>query len=188
MSTESEHHNSGEPLPDRPIECSGCKKSISVKYTEIVNQHITSTSMCGDCPVLERRLNGAPVGEKAASPKEGATGLACGNCGTTMESIRMGSPLGCAHCYEVFTDVVIQELLSADKVPQRVASIKKTTPIHIGRAPGEAQEINPSLRLLALNEALSETLKREDYEQAAMLRDQIKELTDHQPEETDGEG
>ncbi len=40
------------------------------------------------------------------------------------------------------------------------------------------QEINPSLRILALNEALNEMLKSEKYEQAAWLRDQIKALTD----------
>ena len=46
-------------------------------------------------------------------------------------------------------------------------------PLHIGRAPGEVVEINPTLRLIALNEALDETLIREEYEQAAVLRDQI---------------
>ncbi len=48
----------------------------------------------------------------------------------------------------------------------------------MGRAPGEKIEISPSLKLIALNEALSETLSREDYEQAAWLRDQIKKLTE----------
>ena len=37
-------------------------------------------------------------------------------------------------------------------------------------------EISPTLRLIALNEALDETLIREDYEQAALLRDQIRAL------------
>jgi protein arginine kinase activator len=36
------------------------------------------------------------------------------------------------------------------------------------------------MRLLALNEALNETIQREDYEQAALLRDQIKAITDTQ--------
>ena len=58
--------------------------------------------------------------------------------------------------------------------------MKKSHPIHIGRAPGESLAISPSSRLLALNEALKETLNREDYEQAAWLRDQIKALTDNE--------
>ncbi len=165
-------------LPDRPLECGGCKKDISVKYTEIVGQQITNTSMCADCPVLEKHLKGTPAQEKGKLKWDGSAGLACGNCGTSLEALRLGSPLGCSECYEVFGDVIISNLLKEEKVPQRVATTKRTTPIHIGRAPGEKQEINPSLRLLALNEALRETLKREDYEQAAHLRDQINELTD----------
>lgn len=165
------------PALERPIECGSCKKDIIIKYTEIIGQQITCTGMCSDCPVLERRLRGAPSDEKEWKAVDGKTGLACGNCGTTLEALRTGSNLGCSECYEVFGDVIVNELVLAGKVPQRVGSTKKTTPIHIGRAPGESQEINPSLRLLALNEALRETLKREDYEQAALLRDQIQELT-----------
>ena len=48
----------------------------------------------------------------------------------------------------------------------------------MGRTPGQAVAINPSLKLLALHQALNETLSREDYEQAAWLRDQIKALTE----------
>ncbi|MBB64423.1 MAG: hypothetical protein CMO81_05110 [Waddliaceae bacterium] len=54
--------------------------------------------------------------------------------------------------------------------------VGKSTPVHVGRAPGQSAEMSPTLRLVALNEALKETLSREDYEQAAWLRDQIKEL------------
>lgn len=180
------HPNDEEQLPDRPIECGGCKKPIAVKYTEIVGQQITNNCMCADCPVLERRLHGTPSLEKGIPKWEGSAGLACGNCGTTLESLRIGNILGCSECYEVFGDVIITDLLKESRVPPRIATTKRTTPIHIGRAPGESQEINPSLRLLALNEALRETLKREDYEQAAMLRDQIKELTDKK-EDSHGE-
>lgn len=178
--TDNQESRSGDEkkLPERPIECGGCKKAIAVKYTEIIGQQITHTSMCADCPLLDRRLHGTPTVEKGKFQWEGSAGLACGNCGTTLEALRLGSTLGCNECYEVFGDVIINDLLKEGKVPVRIATTKKTTPIHIGRAPGESQEINPSLRLIALNEALRETLKREDYEQAAMLRDQIKELTE----------
>jgi protein arginine kinase activator len=84
-------------------------------------------------------------------------------------------------CYEVFDDVLISEMLAARKIPPRIANAKKTVPVHIGRAPGEIKEISSSLRLLALNEALSDMLKKEDYEQAAWLRDQIKALTEKNP-------
>lgn len=166
-----------EKIPDRPLECSECKKPIMVQYTEIIGNTITRTSMCQDCPELQRRLQGSPTPLQDIKSEQ-ATGLACGNCGTTLEAVRVGNPLGCSDCYEVFNDILLGEMLSAEKIPPRIAITKKSIPIHIGRAPGEIQEMNPSLRLLALNEALNETLKREEYEQAAWLRDQIKALTD----------
>lgn len=170
--------NNPDQQPDRPLECSECRKPISVIYTEIVGGAITRTSMCADCPELHRRLYGAPV-HHPGETLESTTGLACGNCGTTLESLRVGIPLGCSVCYEVFDDVLIGEMLASEKIPPRITTVKKSIPIHIGRAPGESQEMNPSLRLLALNEALNETLKKEDYEQAAWLRDQIKALTEN---------
>lgn len=184
MNEQSEfEHPPLDKLPDRPLECTECKKPIVVWYTEIVGKSITQTCMCSDCPVLERRLHGAPHVEHGVGQAEGSTSLVCGNCGTTLESVRVGTPLGCDVCYEVFDDVLIPEMLAARKIPPRIATAKKSIPIHIGRAPGEIQEISPSLKLLALNDALNEMLKKEDYEQAAWLRDQIKALTDKKTKE-----
>lgn len=173
-----EENNHENKIPDRPLECSECKKSITVRYTEIIGNSITRISMCSDCPELHRRLYGAPT-HYLPGNQEGITGLACGNCGTTLNALRVGTPLGCSICYEVFDDILLTEMLASEKIPSRITPIKKSILIHIGRAPGEIQEINPSLRLLALNEALNETLKKEDYEQAAWLRDQIKALTEN---------
>lgn len=184
--TDKDEEDELEKLPERPLECSECKKPISVCYTEIIGNNITRTSMCADCPELQRRLHRTPIHGTAYQFEGAATGLACGNCGTTLESLRVGLPLGCSSCYEVFDDVLISEMLAAEKIPPRLATAKKAIPIHIGRAPGESQAINPSLRLLALNEALTETLKKEDYEQAAWLRDQIKALTEN-PEKPDAQ-
>lgn len=167
-----------ENIPERPLECTECRKPIAVFYTEIIGNNITHTSMCADCPILRHKLHGTPHVEHAGTSAEGSTGLACGNCGTTLEAIRVGTPLGCDVCYEVFDDILLPEMLAANKIPPRIATNKKSVPVHIGRTPGEIQEISPSLRLLALNEALNEMLKSEDYEQAAWLRDQIKALTD----------
>jgi protein arginine kinase activator len=176
-----------EKLPERPLECTECKKPIAVHYTEVVGNSIIHTCMCADCPELQRRLHGTPPKEKGQETLEQKTGLACGNCGTTLESLRVGGALGCSECYQVFDDMILPEIASAGKLPARIGAAKKTLPVHIGRAPGESKELNPSLRLLALNEALNETLKREDYEKAAWLRDQIKALTE-QTEKKEDEG
>lgn len=167
------------PDPDRPMECD-CKKTIAVRYTEIVGDTITHTSMCNDCPELQKRLHGRAYYEQSGLVTEGEGVIACGNCGTTLAAVKMGNPLGCSVCYDVFGDLILNELQSNKKLPSRINLNKKTLPIHIGKTPGEVQEISPGVRILALNEALTETLKREDYEQAAWLRDQIKALTEKQ--------
>lgn len=177
MVNPSEHE-----LPvDRPLECGECKRPIAVRYTEIVGDTITHTIMCADCPVLQKKLFGLTAAQIYSLP-EGAQ-LACGNCGTNIEAVRVGTHLGCNVCYDVFEEVILTELQNVKKVPPRINLNKKSSPIHIGRAPGEVRDINPASRLLALNEALTETLKKEDYEQAAWLRDQIKAITDENLED-----
>lgn len=169
--TKSDKH-----FPDRPLECGECKKPITIRYTEIIGDSITHTSMCADCPELQRRLHGTNPQEFVANQVASAAGLECGNCGTTLEEVKRGHRLGCTDCYTVFEDVLLLEMQATGRLPPRLLPIKKGLPIHIGSTPGETLTINPSSRLLALNEALKETLSREDYEQAAWLRDQIKEI------------
>lgn len=167
-----------ESNAERPLECGKCKKPIKVLYTEIIGNSIVRTSMCADCPELLRHLRGIESGDKSTGQLEGVADLCCGNCGTTLEEIKRGHFLGCEECYNIFGDILISELLAANKLPSRLVNVKKSVPIHIGRTPGEPFTINVASRLLALNEALSETLRREDYEQAALLRDQIRDLTE----------
>ncbi|NGX60613.1 MAG: Protein-arginine kinase activator protein [Chlamydiae bacterium] len=168
-------------MPERPLDCTECKKPITVHYTEIVGDKMTRTVMCADCPHLEKKLYGA-TRRKEEEGEEIVTALACGNCGTSLDAIKRGQSLGCSECYEVFAETLIQDLLKENRISRHLTSNKKTQPLHIGRVPGEVVEISPTLRLIALNEALDETLIREDYEQAALLRDQIqalKEKTKH---------
>jgi protein arginine kinase activator len=167
-------------MEERPLECSECKKDIAVQYTEIVNNNIVHTCMCAECPILQQRMHGIASTEDSEPQLGNTAGLCCGNCDTNLETVRTGNPLGCEECYDVFADVLIMEMQASNKVSQRLFSekSKKSMPIHIGRSPGESTEINPSIRLIALNEALNEVLLKEDYEQAAWLRDQIKELTE----------
>ncbi len=162
-------------MPQRPLDCSECKKPIAVCYTEIVGETLTRVSMCSDCPHLEKKLHGVGGIEGREGSQE-LTSLACGNCGTTLELIRKGNLLGCPECYEVFADPLIKELRKNNRISHHLTTNTHSQPLHIGRVPGEITEISPTLRLIALNETLDETLVKEDYEQAALLRDQIRIL------------
>lgn len=163
-------------MAERPLDCSECKRPIAVCYTVLVGDKMTRTIMCADCPHLERRLYGTHAKDGTAYYLSQGTELTCAHCNTSLEQVRMGHLLGCSSCYEVFANVILSDLLKGRLISRHLTSNKKTQPLHIGRVPGEVSEISPTLRLIALNEALDETLIREDYEQAAQLRDQIETL------------
>lgn len=167
-------------MTERPLECSHCKKQISVTYQEIVADVISCSEMCADCPILEQKLRGQTSSIPDCSDKGKDTALCCANCMTTLESVLTGNPLGCSHCYTVFEDTLINELLSQEKVPSRLKKeiqTKHSFSLHTGKNPETPLTLSPSTRLISLNEALNEALKKENYEQAAWLRDQIKELS-----------
>jgi protein arginine kinase activator len=174
-------------MAERPVECSHCKKPHKVIYKEITGNAILITEMCADCPILEQRLHGPKVEPALAGSTlaEEATGLACGNCATLLDAVKMGNPLGCSHCYQVFGDLIIGALLEEQKIPSNLKkglTVRKNQPIHVGKAPGKQVNLPTSNRLTELNMALNEALKKENYEEAAGLRDQIKALMDKKDE------
>lgn len=163
-------------MPDRPIECSQCKKTISVIYKEITDESIICTEMCADCPVLQSKLHGEHKEKKG----EHESVLCCSNCGTSLESVKMGEPLGCSDCYSVFGDLLVSELIASKSLPSALGAklaSQKSQAIHIGKSPDKPTDITLSSKLSSLNEALNVALKRENYEQAAWIRDQIKAIT-----------
>lgn len=171
---------------ERPLECSACKRPIAILYTEIVRNQKTCTGMCKDCPELEKRLFGS-LKENEGHDHFKNSELVCGNCGTTLQDVRRGHRLGCQECYTVFENVIVLELQNTQRLPPKLVSLKKSASIHVGKIQGKGSSVNPSSKLLALNEALNDTLKREDYEQAAILRDQIKAIENSQTRDSSDE-
>ena len=164
-------------MTERPVECSQCKKPTKVLYKEIAQGSMNVTEMCSDCPLLLRKLHGTAPEKVLEGKGQERTTLFCGNCHTPLEAVKMGNPLGCSQCYTVFGDVLVQELLAENKLPKVMETAKRNQPLHIGKTLDKPVQIPSSNRLTALNEALNEALKKENYEEAAWLRDQIKELT-----------
>ena len=162
-------------FPDRPLECGGeCHRPIKILYTEIVGKNVSTTAMCAECPVLRQKMHGGRTVQHApgSSPAE----TVCEGCGQTLDEVKMGGPLGCPLCYDLFHDEIVRELSQLERIPIKNVLQRREEPLHVGKAPGGHQELDPSLKRLALQQALHETLGREDYEQAALLRDQINEI------------
>ena len=163
-------------MSERPVECGECKRTVKVIYKEIVDHATTRTEMCDECPILKAKLHG-----DLTSAEKKASSICCGVCGTSLESVQMGQPLGCSECYVVFADTIIRELIATDTIPsalKKKAETHRLQTLHLGRAPEQTASSALSMKLASLNEALNEALKKENYEQAAYLRDQIKAITD----------
>lgn len=107
---------------------------------------------------------GPTVGELLGTLAGDAGIQACPNCGTQFKQIRQTGRVGCAECYQVFS-TRIRLLLS---------QVGLVDP-HSGRYPNRLASYRRLLvDRVAITEDLKAALGREDYEQAAELRDRIR--------------
>ena len=91
---------------------------------------------------------------------------ACPQCGITFFEFRNQGRLGCAHDY-VFFEAELDPLIS---------NIHGATQ-HVGKKPKRADVgIEKQTDLIRLRKELDKAIKREDYEQASKLRDQIRSV------------
>ncbi|MCB1107199.1 MAG: UvrB/UvrC motif-containing protein [Chlamydiia bacterium] len=170
-------------MHERPLECSQCKKGADVIYSEMVGETVITTEMCRECPVLKQKLQGNASFQNEAKKEEG---LCCSHCQTSLESVLMGEPLGCQECYAIFQDVLTDQLLDSQLISPRLKPnpASPVPTLHIGRSPHIDENMKHSARIRDLNEALSDALKGENYEEAAWLRDQINALAKANDEQT----
>ena len=97
-------------------------------------------------------------------------GPACPDCGMTLDEFRKKGRLGCAKDYEVFKAHILELL-------ERVHGSRT----HVGRLPGTSEaEIERQKRMSALRHELEVAIRDEAYESAARLRDEIRELEQHE--------
>ena len=92
---------------------------------------------------------------------------ACPDCGMTIPKYKETALLGCSTCYETFKE----------KLLQVIARVQDNHVQHVGNSP---KQITPSMkRTLQIRQLLKElnsAVTRENYENAAKLRDQLKAL------------
>lgn len=160
--------------------CSCCKKPSTICYTSVDSDLITRSYLCSACPSFQSERYGKDISDINLS-QSSILNVECGNCKMSWKQVEADEILGCSQCYVVFKDLLITRLSKANKISSCFASDKHSGILHIGKKPEEIREINPTLQVIALKEALKETLDKEEYEQAAFIRDQIKKLQDNAP-------
>lgn len=163
-----------DPSEESSALCYNCQQPAVICFTEISDNITSRCYVCNNCPYPSRYYDRETF--LASSTKDSLI-LECGNCKTKW-CIRDTDKvlLGCSLCYRTFKSLIVSQLLRHQAISSYTAD--KTNNFHIGRSLENVEKptINPAMRLIALHEALQETLRQEDYEQAAEIRDQINQL------------
>jgi len=114
-------------------------------------------------PVAE--LVASPADGEATTPDESADEPSCPNCGLQFSEYQQVNLFGCAHDYTRFAE-------SADELIRRWHGALQ----HTGRRPGEDAPDAGEARRAELHTELAAAVSGERYEDAARLRDQLRQL------------
>ena len=157
--------------------CARCQKnSATFVVKTIVDNQVTETPLCLGCAHDEGATNVPPALAGllslmgAVTPaREKSVPARCPFCGLRWTEFRKTGFLGCASCYDAFAEplkVLLKEMQGASKHAGKASSHAARSMAAKGRQDEAA----------ALKRRLDEALRRENYEDAAKLRDQLKRL------------
>ena len=157
--------------------CCICKdKEATVHLTQIAGDKMQKVDLCEDCaknkgtsdPTFS--LADLLLGLGASQEIEQALGGAevrCPRCGFSQADFKKSGRLGCPECYKTF----------AEGLEGLLKTMHKGTR-HAGKVPEalrQGREIAD--RLKTLQRKLAKAIEEEDFEQAALLRDEIKQTS-----------
>jgi len=158
--------------------CDICGKNpATVHLTEIIDESMNELHLCEQCAHqkslqmeqqfgLSELLGGLADLEKPTKEKEIAINIKCANCGLTYADFKKIGRLGCSECYEAFKKH-LGPLLK--KVHGSI--------LHFGKSPFKVAKVSDKKTdLQALRYQLQKAIETETFEEAARIRDQIKEL------------
>src|SRR2546421_3956247 len=155
--------------------CDVCKcNDATVFLTQILEGKMHKVNLCEACSkekgVQDRRtfaLADLLLGLGATDEIEkGGLSQKCPVCGFSQADFKKTGRLGCSTCYTTFAEGLATLLKAMHKGTE-----------HVGKLPQRAHrtvELNDRMR--ALTENLQKAVAEENYESAASLRDQIKQL------------
>jgi protein arginine kinase activator len=157
------------------MQCDVCKTNkASVYLTQIVKGKMQKVNLCDDCSkakgvddptgfALADLLLG--MGDSKEIEKTPAL-QKCPVCGFTQADFKKTGRLGCSACYDTFAEGLTQLLKAMHKGTE-----------HVGKIPERAfRSQRLAARLDELQKNLNQAVLDENYESAASLRDEIRQL------------
>lgn len=155
--------------------CDVCKSNpATVFLTQIVEGKMQKVNLCETCSnekgvsdptgfALADLLLGIGAAEEL---EKGGPAQRCPACGFSQTDFKKTGRLGCSVCYDTFAEG-LSSLLKAMH--------KGTT--HVGKIPARLmRSLEMNARTKQLQRDLEKAVSDENYEQAAQLRDQLREL------------
>jgi protein arginine kinase activator len=165
------------------MKCQSCSSKATVHFTDIIKGNKKEVHLCQSCaeqkqliknqelnfPAILQNLIGQHVGQLT----DALARLTCPACGIKYMEFRAEGRLGCPNDYEVFR-VGLEPLL------QRLHRSLR----HKGKTPRHGSSLGKtSAEVIEMRNCLREAVESENYEEAARLRDLIR-----QKEAADGPG
>ena len=161
--------------------CNFCENKASVFLTQLVDGQMKKVCLCEGCAKergvtdptgfsLADMLLGAPPGMSVSAPASAVVhtsgGKQCPACGFTLDDLRRVRRFGCSECYHTFRDELGNILRGMHKNSN-----------HVGKVPKGQMEVEVrAQRLEELRSRLDQAVNSENYEEAAGLRDEIRQL------------
>ncbi|MFA5059636.1 MAG: UvrB/UvrC motif-containing protein [Candidatus Omnitrophota bacterium] len=163
------------------MQCDICaKKKATVHLTEIVDEQMSELHLCEDCAreksvQMEQQFGLADLlaglsdfsGNQPTKDSAEKVKVKCANCGLSYDDFRKMGRLGCSDCYVSFREylgALLKKIHGAaqhrGKIPARALSGVKTK----------------TLNLKELKDQLQLAIQNENFEEAAYLRDKIREF------------
>lgn len=153
--------------------CDHCEQQAIYHDVRIINGVHSTVHLCHE-HAIEAGINLGPIDlsiilEIPQHITELASGKSCPDCGMTIAMYKKASLLGCPTCYETFSK----------QLNHIIAKVQASHTQHVGRAPAQiSMEADRHLKIRRLLKQLEAAVSQEEYEHAATLRDQLKDLHD----------
>lgn len=165
--------------------CDVCNKNqATVHLTEIIDEQMNELHLCEECARQKSAQMESQFGlsdllagmvEFGKPPKEKEREevlIKCPNCGLTYADFKKIGRLGCSDCYVTFKKFLGSLLKSIHG-----------SSLHVGKSVYKAAKpVKEKTGMQDLKAKLQKAVENEEFEEAARLRDQIKELEKRQDE------
>jgi len=158
--------------------CDMCKEQIAtIHYTEVLpNSEPKKLALCESCAKQKNLLVPAQFSvadilkglTQAVQADEDDTTTSCPRCRLTFARFKKAGRLGCASCYDAFKPKLQPILEEIHRDKQHIGKVPKS----VAREPGKAAQ------LARLHQRLKDAIDKEEFEDAAGLRDRIQALED----------